>query len=80
MNTIQQNSINKVKKEIKSVDPRYDQIGIYPPVKRLVCIGDLHGDLAVTLKVLKLAEVVPQNSNIRNVNDIGAEKIHGLYN
>ena len=70
MNTIQQNSMNKVKIEIKSLDPRYDQIGIYPPVKRLVCVGDLHGDLAVSLKILKLAEVIPQNSNIRNINDI----------
>jgi hypothetical protein len=70
MNTIQQESVNKVKKEIKSLDPRYDQIGIYPPVDRLVCIGDLHGDLAVTLKVLKLAEVIPQNSSLKDINNI----------
>jgi hypothetical protein len=70
MNTIQQNSVNKVQKEIKSLDPRYDKIGIYPPVNRLVCIGDLHGDLSVTLKVLKLAEVIPQNSSIKDINNI----------
>ena len=70
MNNIQQQSINKVKNEIKSLDPRYDSIGMYPPVKRLVCIGDLHGDLAVSLKVLKLAEVIPQNSNINNLNSV----------
>jgi len=70
MNTIQQESVNKVKKEITSLDPRYDQIGIYPPVNRLVCIGDLHGDMKVTLKVLKLAEVIPQDSLITNINNI----------
>jgi len=70
MNTIQQNSVNQVKKEIKSLDPRYDMIGIYPPVNRLVCIGDLHGDLTVTLKVLKLGELIPQNSSINDINNI----------
>ena len=70
MNNIQQQSINNVKNEIKSLDPRYDSIGMYPPVKRLVCIGDLHGDLAVSLKVLKLAEVIPQNSNINDLDNI----------
>ena len=70
MNTIQQESVNNVQNEIKSMDPRYDAIGIYPPVKKLVCIGDLHGDLAVSLKVLKLAEVIPQNSNINDINNI----------
>jgi len=70
MNNIQQQAVNNVKKEIKSLDPRYDMIGIYPPVKRLVCIGDLHGDLAVAMKTLKLAEVIPQNSSINNINDI----------
>lgn len=70
MNAIQQQSVNNVKKEINSLDPKYDRIGIYPPVKKLVCIGDIHGDLAVALKVLKLAEVIPQNSNSQNVNNI----------
>jgi hypothetical protein len=70
MNNIQQQSVNNVKNEIKSLDPKYDQIGIYPPVKRLVCVGDLHGDLAVSLKILKLAEVIPQNSSINNIDNI----------
>mgnify|MGYP002053682639 CR=1 FL=1 len=54
------------------MDPRYDQIGIYPPVARLVCIGDLHGDMKVTLKVLKLAGVIDLNvpNNNLNVNNI----------
>jgi len=70
MNNIQQQSVSSVKNEIKSLNPQYDMIGIYPPVKKLICIGDLHGDLAVTLKVLKLAEVIPQNSNINDINNI----------
>ena len=49
---------------------KYDIIGMYPAVKRLVAIGDLHGDLIATLKVLKLAEVIPQNSNINDINNI----------
>ena len=42
------------------MNKKYDEIGMYPPVKKLVAIGDLHGDLIATLKVLKLAEVIPQ--------------------
>jgi hypothetical protein len=63
-------SINQVKKEIKSLNPKYDMIGMYPPVKRLVAVGDLHGDLRVTIIALKLAEVIPQTSSIDNINDI----------
>lgn len=70
MNNIQQQSVNRVKQEISATNPKYDVIGIYPPVKKLICIGDIHGDLAVALKVLKLAEVIPQNANSRNVNGI----------
>ena len=52
------------------MNKKYDEIGMYPPVKKLVAIGDLHGDLIATLKVLKLAEVIPQNSRPNNINDI----------
>ena len=52
------------------MNPQYDIIGMYPAVERLVAIGDLHGDLRVTLSVLKLAEVIPQTSNINNIDNI----------
>ncbi len=61
-NVIQSEAQRTIQKEIKSLDPKYDLIGMYPAVKRLVAIGDLHGDLRVTIQALKLAEVIPQNS------------------
>ena len=62
--------VNEVKKEIKSLNPEYDNVGIYPPVKKLIAIGDVHGDLRVTLLALKLAEVIPQHSNEKDINRI----------
>jgi hypothetical protein len=67
---IKESSQNEVKEEIKSLNPKYDLIGMYPPVKRLVAIGDLHGDLRVTIIALKLAEVIPQTSSTENVQNI----------
>ena len=55
---------------------KYDIIGMYPPVKRLVAIGDLHGDLIATFKVLKLAEVIPQNAKMNDfILQCGSRKI-----
>jgi hypothetical protein len=62
---------NEVKRA--QIDPnmdKYDQIGMYPKVRRLIAIGDLHGDLAITLTSLRLAKVIPQNIFPYNVKDI----------
>ena len=47
------NSQNEIKRTVQ--DPnmdKYDQIGMYPKVRRLIAMGDLHGDLRVTLQAL----------------------------
>ena len=54
----------------QSVSKNYDEIGLYPPVERLIAIGDLHGDLNVTLQALRLAKVIPQNIFFYNVDQI----------
>ena len=73
--TIQKNEIRRtnteeVKREIKSLNPKYDEIGMYPPVKKLIAMGDVHGDLRVTIIALKLAEVIPQTANEQNINSM----------
>ncbi|MBD23848.1 MAG: hypothetical protein CMG46_02420 [Candidatus Marinimicrobia bacterium] len=55
-------------KELSNKDPNYDHINMYPPVKRLVAIGDLHGDLKVTLIALKLGGIISEDINIYNFN------------
>ena len=49
---------------------KYDMLGIYPPVNRLVAVGDLHGDLRVTLIALKLAGVISKDIFPYNVQNI----------
>ena len=66
---------NSGQQEVKQnfIDPnmdKYDQIGMYPPVRRLIAMGDLHGDLRVTLIALRLAKVIPPNIFPYNVNEI----------
>ena len=49
---------------------KYDMIGMYPKVKGLIAIGDLHGDLRVSLIALRLAKVIPDNIFPYNVDKI----------
>lgn len=72
----QNRETNRVIEELNRKMPQYDNIGLYPPAKRLVAIGDVHGDLKVTLIVLKLAEVIskdifPSNFNINTIKWTG---------
>jgi len=45
---------------------KYGQLGMFPKCERLVAIGDLHGDLQITIAALKLAGVVGQNITPQN--------------
>jgi hypothetical protein len=67
--------IEQGKQEIKSMKEspnmkKYDELGMYPAVSRLVAVGDLHGDLKVTLQVLRLAKVIPRDIYPNNVDQI----------
>ena len=69
-NVIKQTYTGEHKEEVKKLNPQYDLIGMYPSVERLVAVGDLHGDLKITLDALKLAEVIPQTSNTSNIDNV----------
>ena len=40
---------------------KYGQLGMFPKTGRIVAIGDLHGDLQITIAALKLAGVIAPN-------------------
>ena len=64
-------SQTEVKNQLKDPDMKqYDNLGLYPTVPRLIAIGDLHGDLRVTLIALKLAGVIPKDVFPYNVQNI----------
>tara|TARA_Y100000389_G_scaffold26820_1_gene23061 strand:- start:2830 stop:4410 length:1581 start_codon:yes stop_codon:yes gene_type:complete len=65
------NGQNEIKQNVQ--DPnmnKYDQIGMYPKVRRLIAMGDLHGDLSITLQALRLAKVIPDTIFPYNVDKI----------
>jgi len=66
-----------VKQSIQTQDmDKYDKIGMYPKVGRLIAMGDLHGDLRVTLIALRLAKVIPQDIfpyNVQNIRWTGGD-------
>lgn len=48
----------------------YDQYGMYPSQNRVIAIGDLHGDLRITLMALRLAKVIPDDIYPHNASDV----------
>jgi hypothetical protein len=68
LNQIKQTQESKMKDELQKKMPHYDKLGCYPAVKRLVCMGDVHGDLKVSLTALKLAGVISKDIYTHNFN------------
>ena len=51
-------------KQFQELCPGYDYFpSILPKVRRIIAIGDLHGDYKVTIECLKLAKVIDNNLN-----------------
>ena len=51
-------------KEFSNYCSEYEKIPhILPPAKRIICLGDLHGDYNLTLSCLKLAKVIDDELN-----------------
>ena len=58
MSNLSSNSSNN--NNFQNITNSYESC-IFPPQKKLVAIGDIHGDLSVAIKCLKLANVIDRN-------------------
>jgi hypothetical protein len=49
--------------KLKCSNYENEQSYVLPPVNRIIVIGDLHGDLDITLRSLKIANLIDNNNN-----------------
>jgi hypothetical protein len=61
---------NDMNKTISTPNPEYSQFGMFPRVPRIVAIGDLHGDLIVTLHALKLGGIIEDHIFPYNIDKV----------
>ena len=55
---------NEWEKEFKIDCPNYEYVpSVLPPVKRIIAIGDIHGDLNLAIRSFKLAKLIDDNYN-----------------
>lgn len=45
------------------LNQNYQQPSVLPPVKRIIVIGDIHGDWDITINSLKIAKLIDNNNN-----------------
>ena len=64
-------STNNLKKKKQSIDIKQ----AYPKVRRIIAIGDIHGDLSVLLKSLSIAKVINFDYKKNDINKVDLNKI-----
>lgn len=56
--------MNSEKDQFNNICNNYEYVpSILPPAERIIAIGDLHGDIQLTKKILKIAQVIDDNLN-----------------
>ena len=53
----------QLNEQMNANNPKYDRFGIYPAVKKLVCIGDIHGDYEQYLTILRDSGLIDARLN-----------------